>query len=248
MALLWRKCLHKKIYEVRQAGASVRLYTNGVFHSQYNHRRPITANLWNMLAVPAYFHQQAQSMRRIAVLGVGGGAVVRHLLEVAPMAEIVGVDLDHVHIDIARRYFGISGTRIKLIHADAVQWLQEYRGQKFDLIIDDLFGETTDEQQLPKRAVPITRSWLESLQGQLAPGGVLGFNLESPVQGENLLHCVRPPNSPFAQMVSISSPRYENSVVALLPKKLSRALSVEPAYQRMLLRHQLPYQFHLRSC
>lgn len=254
MALIWQKRSRDKLYEVRQAGASTRLYTSGVFHSQFNHRCPVTDNLWNMLALPAYFHEYPRALQRVLVLGVGGGAVMRHLLDVAPNAKVVGVDLDATHLHVAKNFFGVKGTRIRLVHAEAVQWLGSYSGPKFDVIIDDLFGETLDAQQLPQRAVPVSEPWLHGLQQQLAPGGVLGFNLESGGQCRKLMQCVRVSrSSPFVQLSQISHSRYDNAVAALLPRKLTlakahRALSIEPTYQRWLSRKSLPYRIGLRMC
>lgn len=252
MALIWQKCTRDKIYEVRRAGASTRLYTNGVFHSQFNCRRPVTDNLWNMLALPAYLHENPDAVQYVLVLGVGGGAVMRHLLDVAPNAHVVGVDLDATHLHVAKKFFGVNGVRVHLIHEEAVQWLSSYSGPKFDVIIDDLFGESLDAQQLPQRAVPVSEPWLHLLQRHLAPDGVLGFNLESGGQCSKLKQCVRrDQSSSFAQLLQISHSRYENAVAALLPRKLTlakahQALSIQPIYQRWLARNALPYCLDLK--
>ena len=78
MSILWQKTAGQDRYEVRSAGRSLRLYRNGVLHTQYNPSRPIGGNLWDLLLDPAFF-RSPEAIRRVLVLGVGGGAVIRLL-------------------------------------------------------------------------------------------------------------------------------------------------------------------------
>ena len=55
-------------YEVRSHGASVRLYTNGVFHSQWNEGRPFAGGVWDCLSLPVLYRDPA-AVRRVLVLG-----------------------------------------------------------------------------------------------------------------------------------------------------------------------------------
>lgn len=250
MSLLWQKNSAGKSYQVRQAGASLRLYTDGTFHSQYNERQPLSGNLWNMLALPAYLHPGR--LNHILVLGVGGGAVLRHLAQLAPQANIVGVDLDATHLTIARRFFKVRGRRVKLVHADAVHWLTQYSGPRFDLIIDDLFGETKDVEQLPVRAVTVTKQWLQALQSRLQSGGIVGLNIESPAQAKNIHRRLKQSPLAFEQWIQITQPRYHNAVVALLQRKVTQcqidaSLALEPVYRRWQQRECMPYEFLLRT-
>ena len=140
MSLLWEKRTAGAHYQVRQAGRSLRLYTNGVFHSQYNPRRPVTGSVWDLLWLPAFFYPP-DKLQRILVLGVGGGAVIRHLRRFIQPEKIVGVELSKIHLSIARRFFGIGGDDVELYQADAVDWVERYSGPPFDMIIDDLFTD-----------------------------------------------------------------------------------------------------------
>ena len=88
------------------------------------------------MLLPAYF-RPVDTIRRVLVLGVGGGAVIRLLHHCMQPPEIVGIESDPVHIYIARRFFGVTSQMADLVEADAVGWLRDYTGPKFDLIIDD---------------------------------------------------------------------------------------------------------------
>lgn len=143
-----------------------------MFHSQFNDRKPISATPWTLLLLPAFF-LPVGAIRRALVLGLGGGAIVRLLHQCVQPGGIVGVELDPIHISIARRFFGVTRHVAELVQADAVHWLRRYNGPKFDLIIDDLFGELEGE---PVRAVESDEGWLSTLSRHLSKDGVLVMN------------------------------------------------------------------------
>jgi spermidine synthase len=172
MALLWSREVGGVRYEVRTAGRTRRLYTDGVFHSQFNPERPAGGSVWDLLMLPAFF-LPPESVRRVLVLGVGGGAVIRLLQHFVGPESVVGVELNPVHLSVARRFFGVGGPGVALHRADAVQWMSQYRGEPFDLIIDDLFGGSGG---VPVRAVGADPQWFRSLLRPLAPGGALVMN------------------------------------------------------------------------
>lgn len=172
MSLLWEKRAGGTHYQVRQAGRSLRLYTNGVFHSQYNPRRPITGSVWDLLWLPAFFYPCGE-LRRILVLGVGGGAVIRHLREFIQPKKIVGVELSKTHLSLARRFFDVKGDGIELHQADAEEWVNSHRGPGFDMIIDDLFADYDGE---PQRAVTADSAWVNKLSSLLGSDGMIVSN------------------------------------------------------------------------
>lgn len=189
MALLWAKQTTDCQYEVRSAGQSVRLYSNGVFHSQWNPNRVFGDAIWDLLALPALPllgepNSDYTADLRVLVLGVGGGAVIRQLLALMGADQrglvIEGVDLDPHHLAIARRWFGLGEfANVNLIVADAVDWVANYQGTGFDLVIDDLFGHTETNahgEVEVSRSVPFDARWSRSLCSLLAEGGALVIN------------------------------------------------------------------------
>lgn len=175
MGVLWKKHEGPNRYEVRNAGETVRLYRNGAFHTQFNPTRSTTAGVWDLLTFSAFFGPLEQ-VKRVLVLGVGGGAVIRMLQRYVPRAELVGVDLDRWHLYVAERFFGVRGQGVELVHSDARAWVTENYRCRFDLIIDDLFGEQKDDAE---RAIPATEEWMTRLQSMLRPGGTLAINFAS---------------------------------------------------------------------
>ena len=71
MAVLFEKVANGRVYQVRSAGNSRRLYTDGVFHSQYNPNHIITGSVWDLLFLPSQFYAKG-ALKRVLVLGVGG--------------------------------------------------------------------------------------------------------------------------------------------------------------------------------
>lgn len=175
MSILWEKDVDSTNYQLRQAGNSLRLYTNGVFHSQYNPGRPVTGSVWDLLFLPAFFYPPG-SIRRVLVLGVGGGAVIQQLRRFVQPDSVVGVELNATHLYLAQRFFGVSGNDVELVRADAVDWIKQYRGPAFDIIIDDLFGHVDGETQ---RSVFADRSWVSSLTRCLSSDGMIVCNFTS---------------------------------------------------------------------
>lgn len=170
MALLWQTRSGGNRYEVRSAGRTRRLYTNGICHSDYNPGRAVTRSVWDCLFLPVLFRPPAE-VRRVLVLGVGGGCVIHLLQRHIRPDHIVGVELSAVHLRVAADYFGLQAS--ELHHAEAGSWLQDYVGPKFDFIIDDLFLEEGNEA---RRAIEVDAGWMRLLLKHLAPGGVLSIN------------------------------------------------------------------------
>ncbi len=213
MAILWQKQVGDTRYEVRTAGRSRRLYANGVFHSQYHPQRPHSGGVWDLLMLPAFFRSPSR-IKRILVLGVGGGTVIHLLRRFLHPEEIVGVELNRVHLQVARQFFDIRKDMASLHQADAVQWLNDYGGPAFDMIIDDLFG---NEDRDLGRAVPADTAWCGTLLRNLNRNGVLVMNF---IGSRALRHsaCVSEPliARHFKASFQLSLPAYENAIGAFL--------------------------------
>jgi spermidine synthase len=209
MSLLWEKRAGDTHYQVRQAGRSLRLYTNGVFHSQYNPRRPVSGSVWDLLWLPAFFYLPGK-LRRILVLGVGGGAVIRHLREFIQPEKIVGVELSKTHLFIARRFFDIGGDDTHLYQADAVDWVKRYRGLPFDMIIDDLF---TDQDGEPQRAVTADTAWVDKLSSMLGEEGVIVSNFATRLELDVSAYLLsKPCRERFTTAFALSTAQNYNAV------------------------------------
>lgn len=221
MAIVWQKKVSSKntvdCYEVRSAGRTRRLYTNGVFHSQYNPYRPVAGSVWDLLLLPAFFHPVGL-IKRVLVLGVGGGAVMKQLEHFLKPDLILGVELNPVHLQVAKRFFNVKGQRFELIEADAVQWLKNYQGPRFDLIIDDLFGE---EQGEPCRAVSVDEGWCNVLRRNVADSGSVVINFDTPKVMKDCFW-LKQKSSSWQQAYQFTTPLYSNCIALFTQQVTTR--------------------------
>lgn len=218
MAVIWQKRVDGKHYEVRAAGQTRRLYTDGVFHSQYNPKRSLTGNVWDLLSLPSFFLAPSQ-LQRALVLGVGGGTVIRQLRHWYPDLQVTGIELNPTHLDIARRFFDLEDDAVTLIEADAIDWMQIYDDEPFDLIVDDLFFEEDGE---PCRAVSANRHWLQSMTAALSPHGMLSMNFiaSTDLRASAVFHN-KSLQARFQNVYRFMTPLYENNIGVFLSQPCS---------------------------
>lgn len=224
MAIVWSQRIESNHYEVRSAGATLRLYRNGVNHSQWNPNRPLSGCIWDLLAIPALY-RDAGRVDSVLVLGFGAGSVGRQLRELIAPSRIVGLDLDPIHLSIADGFFECA-EGCDLIAADAVEWVQcGGDGSRFDVIIDDIYSE---DSGIPFRCAPLDVSWFWQLTDLLNVSGILIMNLVEPDRVKHLA----PLNDsklkeryPYA--IQIKMEGYENRIVAFSAESFDRTVLLE---------------------
>jgi predicted O-methyltransferase YrrM len=86
---------------------------------------------------------------RFLELGTGIGLSLSWMVDgMDANSSLISVDNDAELIDIAKEYFGKDG-RLKLVSADATDWIKKYSGEKFDLIFADAWpGKYSEIQEL----------------------------------------------------------------------------------------------------
>lgn len=168
--------------------------------------------------LPALFYAPGE-IKRVLLLGVGGGSVI-HLLQryIAP-AEIVGIELNPVHLSIAKRFFGIKRNMATLHQADAVHWLEQYQGPPFDMIIDDLFGEIDGEGV---RAIPLNGKWFNLLRKHTTRNGLVVANMVNPASlQESAYFANRHIAASFPSAFQLTHPGYHNIIAAFVKKHVN---------------------------
>lgn len=244
MALLWQKQVKNTLYEVRTAGNTRRLYTDGVFHSQYNPNHPVTGGVWDILMLPALFYP-AKTIQRVLVLGVGGGAAIHLLDRYVQPSHITGVELNPVHISVARRFFGIKPGMAKIIQADAITWLQNYQGPPFDMIIDDLFGEKDGE---PYRVAKANKQWMSLLYQHLTVEGALVMNFISPADLKNSAALsYKKLSGMYSSIFQFTLSHYVNAVGAFLKKPATSQQLRKAIKQHKVLSAARKLDYHVKK-
>jgi spermidine synthase len=89
-------------------------------------------------------YERIQNFHSILVLGVAGGSVIETLKkEVKFEGKITGVEIDAAVIELARKYFGLGNyNNVSIVNDDAFEFVLKTK-EKYDLIIIDIFQDTT---------------------------------------------------------------------------------------------------------
>ena len=235
MAVLFKKKRNGVTYEVRSAGNTRRLYTNGAFHTQFNPRHLFTRGVWDLLSLPSLC--QPTPPKKVLVLGVAGGTVIHQLYKMHSLEKIVGIELDSTHVQLAKDYFQLDYPKLELIQADARTWL-ESRDDKFDYIVDDIFIHAQGD---PERPYAADRRWSRLLAQHLTINGTLVQNHISHRQSKRAL-----PYFGRGTVLEFSTEKYANKVLAwfksgaakTLKKNLGKELGNWPRSTTHRLRHR----------
>jgi len=111
-----------------------------------------------------------QDIKRVLVLGLGGGAVPLYLARSLPDATVDSVEVDPGVIEDAKKYFGLRETeRFHLIESDGRIYLNRH-SEKYDIIVLDAFSGS----YIPFHMM--TKEFYQLVRDHLAPHGVVAIN------------------------------------------------------------------------
>ncbi len=78
-----------------------------------------------------------ENFKKILILGLGGGTLVKLIKKFWPDSEIDGVDIDKVIVELGQKHLGLKDVNIKI--SDAMMFLNKAKNKKYDLILVDLY-------------------------------------------------------------------------------------------------------------
>jgi spermidine synthase len=112
-----------------------------------------------------------QEVKRILMIGLGGGSISTYLGRAMQGVEIDTVEIDPGVIDAARKFFGIRDSpRVRYLDADGRVFLTRNKKQ-YDLILIDAFHGGYVPFHL------LTKEFYSLVKQRLAPGGAAAFNV-----------------------------------------------------------------------
>lgn len=126
--------------------------------------------------------------RRILMIGLGGGTLATAFSSILPNAELDVVELDPAMVRVAKEYFNFKPTaKVRVLVEDGRVFVKKAvgRGEKYDLIVLDAFGE----KYIPSHMM--TLEFLREVQKILADDGVLAANThraENRYDGESVTY------------------------------------------------------------
>jgi spermidine synthase len=167
--------------------------------------------------------------RSALLLGLGGGAMSRHLAAYLPECEVTVVEREPVVRAIARRYFHVTRP---VVMADAGEVVAAAR-RAFDVVLVDLY----DAQGA---AATRRRFWKDCLKA-LTPNGALGINWAEFVGASRMQNETRAIASAIGRSFFLSERVLRPNVIQLVPTERGFSMPQFPArLKRFADAHNLP--------
>jgi spermidine synthase len=189
--------------DVRLTRHGRELRIEGTLASYYHRGQAMTGSVWDGLAAPLAV-LAPERVRRVLILGLGGGSAARALRALAPSAAIVGVESDLRVIKAARRWLELDSLGLEIVHESALRFLRRDR-RRFDLVLEDVFlasqGNAWKPDWLPEPGLSLAAS-------RLAAGGLLVSNTI-----DETTAIVRAYRRLFGRALTLRLRDYENTIV-----------------------------------
>jgi spermidine synthase len=167
--------------------------------------------------------------RAALLLGLGGGAMLRHLAAYLPDCVVTVIERDDAVIDLARRFFYLTAP---VITGDAQEAVADMR-QSYDLILADLYdgrGMVGFEPEF----------WADCARA-LKPGGALAVNWAAFVDDSVARAEARAIAAAIGRSVFVGPRQLSENVVQLAPWDAALSLDdLARRWRRFALDHHLP--------
>jgi spermidine synthase len=114
------------------------------------------------------------SVRRVLVIGLGGGTIPKQFTHYYPDTVVDVVDVDPLVVDVAQKYFGVQPSdRLRVHLADGRLFLRRAT-EKWDLIVIDTYTTNRYGDTIPPHLV--TQEFFSEVSRHLSDGGILHFH------------------------------------------------------------------------
>lgn len=161
---------------MEQKGSVRYLYVGrkDVIQTRMDMQRParlLSPYLQCMVVALGFYAEPRKELRRVAMIGLGGGAWTRFFHARRPELVFHSVDIDPVVVAVARQFFGVRDTATYRSYAmDGRRFLREAK-QTYDLIVLDAFDASAN---VPAQLVSV--EFFRLIRRRLSPHGVLAVN------------------------------------------------------------------------
>ena len=115
--------------------------------SSWHPTRLLTGYAWDSITAACLLG--ANPPKRLLLLGLGGGTVVRQLLHLLPSLEVTAIEIDPAAIERARTLLGALADHVDIIEADAYDWVLHGK-ETFDCLVDDVYASGADDVFRPR--------------------------------------------------------------------------------------------------
>jgi spermidine synthase len=149
---------------------------------------------------------QAQ-VRKVAVIGLGGGTAVREFTGAYGSIPIDGVEIDNAIVNMGRQYFHMNEPNLHVIVQDGRYFLQT-TSQKYDVVAIDAYQQPYVPFQLT------TKEFFQEVRNHLTPTGVAVINAGRTNTDFRLVEALaQTMHSVYPNVYIIDTARFTNSMV-----------------------------------
>ncbi len=162
-------------------------------------------------------------VRRVLIVGLGGGSLPSFLRRHYPEATIDVVDIDPEVINVAKQFFEFREDAAMRAHlADGRTFIEAVR-TPYDIVFLDAFGSESVPEKLT------TREFLQSVRRAVAPGGVVVGNIWGPHANRLYHSMVKTYYASFDEVAVLDVRGAGNKILLALPRRagLSKPMLAE---------------------
>ena len=198
--------------QVVKVGEETQLILNeGVgIHSIYNPNSILTEGPWDYFMIAPYFNNPPftqNQVRKVAIIGLGGGTAVREFTTAYGPIPIDGVEIDNAIVNMGRQYFHMNEPNLHVVLQDGRYFLQT-SSQKFDVVAIDAYQQPYVPFQLT------TKEFFQEVRNHLTPTGVTVINAGRTSSDFRLVNALaQTMRSVFPNVYIIDTARFTNSMV-----------------------------------
>src|SRR5947209_751425 len=206
-----RESVYNYIQVVKVGDETQLILNEGVgIHSIYNPNSILTQGPWDYFMIAPYFNNPPftqNQVRKVAIIGLGGGTAVREFTAAYGPIPIDGVEIDNTIVNMGRQYFHMNEPNLHVVLQDGRYFLQT-SSQKFDVVAIDAYQQPYVPFQLT------TREFFQEVRNHLTPTGVTVINAGRTSSDFRLVNALaQTMHSIFPNVYIIDTARFTNSMI-----------------------------------
>lgn len=153
--------------------------------------------------------------QRVLVVGLGGGTLPRYFRLHYPQAQIDIAEINPRVVEVAERYFGFAqDARMKAHVGDGRAFVEGASPGSYDVVLLDAYSGNNVPAHLT------TREFLRSVQGVLAPDGVVIANVWNRTANRVYDDMVQTYRDVFPEVQALQVPTAVNVILLATPRRL----------------------------
>ncbi|HEX7705702.1 MAG TPA: fused MFS/spermidine synthase [Thermoanaerobaculia bacterium] len=172
------------------------------------------------------------SIRRVLMIGLGGGTGAKQYLHFYPEATIDAVEVDPMVVSVAERYFELPFSERLRIHVMDGRTFLKRTADRWDLVIIDAYTTNRYGDTLPPHLV--TREFFEEVASRLTDHGIIQFHCAFGNEESRILDALhRTIESVYPYVLRSGGELFASMTPLITPKETMHARLIESPAARL---------------